>query len=31
MAQPKFKYGANKFEFNQTVQKVQFDLKFYYK
>ncbi|WP_223294845.1 hypothetical protein, partial [Staphylococcus aureus] len=23
--------GANKFEFNQTVQKVQFDLKFYYK
>ncbi|NGU17776.1 phage tail family protein, partial [Staphylococcus aureus] len=26
-----FKYGANKFEFNQTVQKVQFDLKFYYK
>ncbi|HFE4741456.1 TPA: hypothetical protein ACF9Q7_001658, partial [Staphylococcus aureus] len=24
-------YGANKFEFNQTVQKVQFDLKFYYK
>ncbi|HGZ4247506.1 TPA: phage tail family protein [Staphylococcus aureus] len=31
IAQPKFKYGANKFEFNQTVQKVQFDLKFYYK
>ncbi|AWQ69612.1 phage tail family protein [Staphylococcus aureus] len=28
IAQPKFKYGANKFEFNQTVQKVQFDLKF---
>lgn len=31
LAIPKFQYGFNHFEFNQVVQKVQFDMKFYYK
>lgn len=31
VAIPKFRYGYNHFEFNQIVQKVQFDMKFYYK
>ncbi|EZY60622.1 TPA: phage tail family protein [Staphylococcus aureus] len=31
VVQPKFKSGANKFEFNQVVRKVQFDMRFYYK
>ncbi|CPN85096.1 phi 11 orf43 [Staphylococcus aureus] len=28
---PKFKYGFNKFQFNQTVRKVEFDTRFYFK
>ncbi|WP_432368670.1 phage tail domain-containing protein [Staphylococcus chromogenes] len=31
LSQPKFKHGYNKFEFNQTVRKVVFDMKFYFK
>lgn len=31
VAIPKFKYGYNDFEFNQVVQMVQFDMKFYFK
>ncbi|MFI3131197.1 phage tail domain-containing protein [Mammaliicoccus sciuri] len=28
---PKFKYGFNKFQFNQNVRKVEFDTRFYFK
>lgn len=31
LVQPKFSYGWNKFQFNQTIASISFDMRFYYK